>query len=119
MMKLYAEFRTRTVMGLTDCNHGYFADEYARDVAMVDSAVRYAKKLFGKGNYDPCLSIADNYGTLGRIFESYKDGTKGYTFILFEDGKNIENWQEKITAKDIKAFYITCADKSIEREKVA
>ena len=122
MMKLYMDFRTRTNMGLTNCTYDTTISDNYRDVTNVDYFITIVKKLFSKANFDPCISITSDFTvTKGRIFEDWKDGKKGYTFIHFgaKNGEDVTYWREKLTTAEIKVFYLNCVEKIMEAEKVA
>ena len=111
MMNLDMEFRTRTNLGLTYCN--YFAKTSAnlRDVDNVDYVINVIKKLFSKTHFDPCVTLRDEIDTYGRIFDEWKDGKQGYTVLYFNrDGSKDEFFLEKLSTRDIKAFYINCVE---------
>ncbi len=118
MIRMDSDFRTKTCMGLTSCAHSESILSDYRDVVNVDRAVTYVKKLFSKSNFDPCVTFSDNR-TLGRIFEDWKDGKKGYTFIFFNEHSTHQYWRETLKMVDVKVFYLNIADNAMEMEKTA
>ena len=117
MIKVTAEFRQRTVAGLTSCTAGNL---FGKD-EMFDFT-DYIRKILNSSVIDPTITIDYQLGygyiTRYRIFrdEWQNDGCV-FTVLQWNGlGERTDSRHEKITAKMLHDMYKECANRNWEKE---
>lgn len=121
MMNFYYECKAHTPIGYAKCEKTDTVPSDYRDVSVFERVTEKMRKCFADKRIDEQyldVSVRTESGLFKNIGRIWKDYNNSFYVIYFEGAdKGLNEHKAKLTMKEIKAFYLYCANYAIAFEE--